>query len=167
MSLFFVTAAIDKYEISVYTSGYFWALLGFMSLFSGPVFGSLADKIGAYKTLIIIYIFQTFANLILALDLSVHYVWVSAVLFGTSAWAIPSLITLLCSQEFGIHHTAKVFSTATLIFALGQVAGPIGAGFIYDLNSDFSAVFLVGAILTLTAAITSFIFSRKTKKKLI
>ena len=161
---FFVTASIEKYDISSFQSGYFWSILGFMSLFSGPVFGYLADKIGVYKTLIIIYCFQTIANAILALDLSSNFLFISAVLFGVTAWAIPALITLLSSQEFGAKNTVKVFSLATLIFAFGQVIGPIGAGYIYDIKNDFSNVFLICAILTLTGTIFSFIFSLKQKK---
>lgn len=161
---FFVTAAIDTYNISLSESGYFWSLLGFMSLFSGPLFGSIADKIGAYRTLVIIYAFQTIANFILALSLGDNYLWISAVLFGLSAWAIPSLITLLSSQEFGGHNTTKVFSLATLIFAVGQVIGPLGAGLIYDSQNNFSEVFLLCASLTFLAACCSMIFS-KTKQK--
>ena len=156
---FFVTASIDKYNIEMHQSGYFWSLLGFMSLFSGPLFGSIADKIGAYKTLIIIFALQTIANLILVLDLQPGFLWISAILFGTSAWAIPSLITLLSTQEFGVQNTAKVFSLATLVFAAGQIIGPIGAGFIYDLEGDFSNVFLICAILTFMGVILSWVFS--------
>lgn len=164
---FFVTASIDKYSINRYESGYFWSLLGFMSLFSGPIFGSIADKIGAYKTLIIIFSFQTISNLILTLNLGSNSLWVSAILFGLSVWAIPSLITLLSSVEFGVQNTAKVFSLATLIFAFGQIVGPVGAGYIYDINNDFSNVFIISTFLTFLGVIFSFIFSLKQKKKKI
>ena len=155
---FFVTASIDKYNISSYEAGYFWSVLGTMSLLSGPLFGTLSDKIGAFKTLIFIYIFLTVSNLIIASNLGANSLWISAILFGLSAWAVPSLITLLSSQEFGVQNTAKVFSLATLIFASGQVVGPIGAGYIYDIYNDFSNIFFLCAIITFIAAISSSIF---------
>lgn len=160
---FFVTASIEKYDISSYEAGYFWSVLGCMALISGPIFGHLSDKIGAYKTLIIIYTFLTFSNIILASNLSSNFLWISAILFGMSAWAIPSLITLLSAQEFGVENTAKVFSLATLVFASGQIIGPIGAGYIYDIKGDFSTVFILCAAITCTAALFSFIFTYKQK----
>ncbi len=158
---FFVKANIDKYSISSYEAGFFWFVLGVMSIFSGPLFGSLSDRIGAYKTLIFIFIFLTISNLILVLNVDSSFLWVSALLFGLSAWAVPSLITLLSSLEFGAQNTAKVFSLATLIFASGQIVGPITAGYIYDIYNDFSNVFLLCAILTAIASICSLIFSFK------
>lgn len=156
---FFVTASIEKYDINIDKSGYFWSLLGFMSLFSGPVFGSIADKIGAYKTLIIIYSLQTIASIILVLDLPANYLWISVILFGSSAWTIPSLIMLLTSQEFGLQNTAKVFSMATFIFAIGQIIGPVGAGYLHDIEGNFSTVFMISSLLTFVGVILCFIFS--------
>jgi len=161
---FFVTASIDKYNISSYEAGYFWSVLGTMSLFSGPIFGHFSDKIGGYKTLIIIFTFLTIANLILALNLGSNFLWVSAVLFGLSAWAVPSLITLLSSQEFGVQNTAKVFSLATLLFSTGQAIGPFVAGYMYDLKGDFSIVFLICSGITTSAIVASFIFSLNAQK---
>jgi predicted MFS family arabinose efflux permease len=45
---FFAKANIDKYSISSHDVGFFWSVLGIMSIFSGPLFGILSDKIGAY-----------------------------------------------------------------------------------------------------------------------
>ena len=160
---FFVTASIEKYQISSLVSGYFWSLLGFMSLFSGLLFGYLADKMGAYKTLIIVYVFQTIAHVILAVNLDSSFLFVSAVLFGLTAWAVPPLIALLTTQEFGVRNTAKVFSMATIIFAVGQILGPLGAGYLHDIQNNFSDVFMLCALLTLIAALFSSIFSIKKK----
>jgi|GEM_PF-971149 len=162
---FFVTASIEKYNISTYEAGYFWSILGTMSLLSGPFFGYLSDKIGAYKTFVIIYICLSISYLIIALDLDSSFLWISAILFGLSAWAVPSLITVLSTQEFAIQNTAKVFSLATLVFASGQIIGPIGAGYLYDIYENFSNVFLLCALLTCIAALLSLIFSRRAYKK--
>ena len=163
---FFVSAAIDKWNVDIYLSGLFWAVLGVFGIFAGPIFGYIADKFSAYKALILIFVLQTLANTILVLDLPVNTLWLSVAFFGISVWAIPSLITLLCSQYFGGPRTAFVVSQVTLVFAVGQIIAPVGAGYIYDRTLDFSYVFLVSAILTALAVVLSFIYARKELIKL-
>ncbi len=157
---FFVKASMDKYNLSIESSGFFWSILGITSLISGPLFGNLADKIGAYKTLIIIYFLLTISNILLVLDVPSFMLFASASLFGVAAWSIPSLITLLTSITFGKEKTAYVFSLITIIFALGQAIAPVGAGFIFDLTQNFNMVFLICAALTAFGMVNAFIFSR-------
>jgi len=132
-----------------------------MSLLSGPLFGSLADKIGAYKTLILIFFMLSIANFLLTLDIPSEMLFFSVTFFGLAAWVIPSLVTLLTSFEFGKEKTAQVFSLITIVFAIGQTLGPIAAGYIYDLSSSFKLVFLICAILTLLGMILSYVFTNK------
>jgi len=155
---FFVSAAIDKYQLSIQQSGYFWLWLGFMSLLSGPFFGSLADKIGAYKTLILIFSLLSIAYLILVMQVPSVMLLVSVTLFGLAAWVIPSLVTLLTSLEYGKEKTAQVFSMVTVIFAIGQMLGPIAAGYIFDSTSSFNLVFLICTLLALAGIALSSIF---------
>lgn len=163
---FFVSAVIDKYNVSSTLSGNFWAVLGAMSLFSGLIFGMFADKIGAYKTLTFVFILQTISHLILGLDLDSWVIWVSAILFGISVWSIPSLVTLLISFHFDIRRTAQVLSLSTLLFAVCQAIAPVGAGFMYDLSKDFSYIFLLTSILTFIAIILCLIFSKQKIKQI-
>lgn len=157
---YFVFSSIQKYDLLISQSGYFWSLLGFMSLVSGPLFGSIADKIGAYKTLIIVYALLTFANIILSLDVPAFMLVLSAITFGVSAWSIPSLVTLLTSIHFGKAKTAQVFSMITIIFAAGQTIGPVLSGYVYDRSQSFDFIFLLCALLCSFAMLCAFIFSK-------
>lgn len=163
---FFVSAVIDKYNISSSISGDFWALIGFTSMFSGFIFGILADKIGPYKSLVFVFILQTIAHFLLSIDIGSVAIWLSAILFGISVWSIPSIITLLTSLHFDVKRTTQVLSLVTLLFAAGQAVSPVAAGYLYDQSKDFSDVFMITSILTLIAAIFSFIFSRQPIKQL-
>jgi MFS family permease len=158
---FFVLASMDKWHISSNISAPFWIVLGFLSIFSGPIFGMISDKIGRYKTIGIAFFIQSIANLIMALNLPVSYLWVSASLFGISVWAIPSIMAVLTAETFGLEKTATVFSKITLVFAIGQIIGPIGAGFLTDLTKDFSYAFALSFVVTTLA----FLFSIKLAMK--
>lgn len=163
---FFVSAIIDKYNISIALSGNIWAILGFCSIFSGFIFGSIADKLGAYKSLIFVFLLQTMANLILAIDVTSFAIWLSAIAFGISVWSVPSIITLLTSIHFDVKRTAQVLSLVTLLFAAGQALAPVVAGWVYDITNDFSDVFMITSILTLFAVILSFLFSKQPIKQI-
>ncbi|WP_419771081.1 MAG: MFS transporter [Candidatus Marinarcus sp.] len=162
---FFVTASIEKFQVSTYQSGLFWTILGLTSLASGPVFGTLSDKMGGYKSLILIYLLQTVSMLILVFHLPMYTLYFSAFIFGLSAWAIPSIIALLSSQEFDKTRTAQVFSLVTLIFAVGQAIAPVGAGFIHDIYDNFTLVFAGCAFLTLFGTLFAFLVQTKTENK--
>jgi len=157
---YFVSAVISKYDFSTSISGDFWALVGFLSIFSGYIFGILADKTSAYKALILVFILQTISNFILTLDLNFIAVWISAITFGISVWSVPSLITLLTSIHFDVKKNAQVLALVTLLFALCQTIAPVGAGYLYDLNKSYDLVFLISSMLTFFAIILSIIFSR-------
>ncbi len=160
---FFVLASIDKWHISSNVSAPFWILLGFLSMFSGTLFGILSDKIGRWKTLSIVFLIQSIANIIMALNVPASYLWISASLFGISVWAIPSIMAVLTAETFGMEKTASIFSKITIIFALGQIIGPVGAGFLTDLTHDFSYAFGFSSIMTFLAFIgsTSIILKNK------
>ena len=161
---FFVLAAEVKWQVSTEVSGIFWTLLGIASLLSGPVFGAIADKIGNYKTLSLIFCIQVIAHAILSFDSPITLVWFSALLFGISAWGVPTIMAILSSELFGASHTAKILSFVTIFFAIGQIIGPVGAGYIIDISGDFSYTFLVSSSLAFIGFLLSFWVDYKHKK---
>ncbi|HIP29913.1 MAG TPA: YbfB/YjiJ family MFS transporter [Sulfurospirillum arcachonense] len=164
---FFVLAAEVKWQVSTEVSGIFWTLIGIASLLCGPIFGAIADKIGNYKTLSLIFLIQILAHAILSFDSPITLVWFSALLFGISAWGVPTIMAVLSSELFGIAHTAKILSFVTIFFAIGQIVGPVGAGYIVDELGDFSYTFLASTFLAFLGFLLSFWVDYKHKKSII
>ena len=148
---FFVLAVEVKWQVSTEISGIFWTLLGIASVVSSPLLGAIADKIGSYKTLSLIFFVQIIAHSILIFDSPITLVWISALLFGLSAWGVPTIMALLSSELFGASHTARILSFVTIFFAIGQIAGPVGVGYIVDIFEGFSHLFLFSSLLALFA----------------
>ncbi|WP_263832528.1 YbfB/YjiJ family MFS transporter [Sulfurospirillum oryzae] len=154
---FFVLTAVRKWGVSTEISGTFWSILGIASLFSGPLFGFVSDRMGRYKTLGILFLVQATAHAMLASTLPSGWLFVSATLFGLSTWAVPSIMATLSTELFGTQHTARILSLLTLFFGVGQIVGPLLSGIMIDFTGDFSVSFITSALCLLGAMIISWI----------
>ncbi len=162
---YFVSALAEKYQFSKETIGFLWALLGLSSLFSGLIFGHIADKIGPYKTLSYIFLLQFISHMLLTLDISSKFLFLSAIGFGITVWSVPVLIALLCNQSFGDTKTTQAYALVTVIFSVAQIVAPLLGGFIFDNTNDFSYVFAISSIILFIGTILSFIYQKSHKIK--
>jgi len=157
---FFVVAAITQWQVSTEISGIFWAILGITSIFSGPVFGMISDRIGRYSTLGILFGLQSVAHGLLAFNIPSIFLLVSAGIFGFSTWAVPSIMATISSELFGPSHTARILSLVTIFFGMGQIIGPLAAGIVTDATGDFGVIFGFSSIGLLFACVFSFYYAK-------
>jgi MFS family permease len=153
---FIVTTLVQERGFSEAVAGNFWSWVGFLSLFSGPVFGTLSDKLGRRTGLILVFTIQMFAYLLVTLSLPVKFLYLSIGCYGIVAWSIPSIMTALVGDYVGPQKTARVFGFITFIFALGQIAGPAIAGFLAERYGSFSSSFLMASLFAGLAIFLSF-----------
>jgi len=143
---FIVTTLVQERGFSETVAGNFWSWVGFLSLFSGPVFGTLSDRLGRKAGLIMVFAIQMCAYLLVALSLPGIFLYLSIGCYGIVAWAIPSIMAALVGDYVGPQKTARVFGFITFIFALGQIAGPAVAGFLAERFGSFSSSFYMAAL---------------------
>jgi len=152
---FIVTTLVQERGFSETVAGNFWSWVGFLSLFSGPVFGTLSDRLGRKVGLIMVFSIQMLAYLLVALTLPGMFLYLSIGCYGIVAWSIPSIMAALVGDYVGPQKTARVFGFITFIFALGQIAGPAVAGFLAEKYGSFSSSFLMAAVFAGVAVFLS------------
>ncbi len=157
---FIVTTLVKERGFSETVAGNFWSWVGFLSLFSGPVFGTLSDRIGRKYGLMIVFSLQMLAYLLVAANLPPFFLYLSVVFYGIVAWSIPSIMVAAVSEYVGVDKALAAFGFITFIFGLGQIAGPSVAGILAEQTGSFSSSFFMSAALA-GAAIVLTAFLRK------
>lgn len=148
---FAVTALVRERGFSESGAGELWALVGFFSLFSGPLFGGLSDKIGRRAGLAIVFLLQSVAYALMATGLPGPFLYLSIFCYGIAVWSIPSIMAAAVGDYVGALRAPQAFGLVTSIFALGQISGPAAAGMIAQSSGGFSMSFWMATSLTLSA----------------
>lgn len=149
---YIVTTMVKEYGLSESTAGFYWSLVGILSLFSGVLFGSISDRIGRKYGLFLVLLLQSCAYLLVGLRLGSGWLIPSIILYGLVVFAIPTIMTAAVVDYLGLARAAGAFATVTLFFAAGQTAGPAIAGILARTTGSFSSAYLLAAVITLLAS---------------
>lgn len=149
---FIVTAMVDGLSVSKGTAGLLWACVGGLSIFSGTLFGNISDRFGHKVGMMCGLTVQATAYGLVAAGTGEIGLYVSVVLFGLSAWSMPSIVAAASGDYLGPEKAAAGFAILTLMFAVGQVLGPTGAGMLAESTGGFAAAFGLAMGVNLLAA---------------
>ncbi|MBE0614464.1 MAG: MFS transporter [Burkholderiales bacterium] len=152
---FIVTTLVKERGLSEALAGNFWSVVGFLSLFSGPVFGSVSDKLGRKTGMMIVFSFQFLAYLLVASGLPGIFLYLSIFCYGLVAWSIPAIMAAAVGDYAGPENAARGLGFITLIFGLGQISGPAIAGMLAERSGSFSSSFYMAAAMAGAAILLS------------
>lgn len=148
---FIVTSAVQEMGFSQSKAGSLWIWIGFCALFSGPLFGTVADRFGRRAAVAGVFAVQTCAYLLAAAGLPGIWLWISATLFGLAAFAIPSLVVAVLSDYLPAGKVTSVLGQVSFLASLGQIAGPSLAGTFADISGSFAGSYFMAGVLTAAA----------------
>ena len=125
------------------------------------VFGTLADKIGAKRTILIYCTIFLAASLLL---LTVHVAGLMipfAVLFGV-VYTLPTVsLVLICRDTFGMEHYAATYPKMTMAMTIVNAFGTSIIGYIYDFTGGYTVSLILCAVIAVLSMTVCLLIYRK------
>ena len=128
-------------------------LIGIGSLVGRFVIGALADRIGRLLTLLLMQLSSGLALVVWLGAGGYAALAVFALWFGLSYGGIVSLLPALCMDLFGARAVAGIIGTLYTGAALGNLAGPVLAGAVFDRSGSYAPVIVGCMALSALAAL--------------
>jgi len=82
--------------------------------------------------------------------------YLSAFLFGITAWSIPTIMAATAGDFVGPRLAPAALGFVTLFFGIGQSIGPALGGYLADVSNSFMLPFLVAGVISFLGMIFSF-----------
>lgn len=152
---FFTAYLINEMNFSGGEAGGLFALVGGLSIFSGMICGRLSDKLGRSGGAALTYIVLGVSYGIFAWWTSKSGLYVSAVVFGLTAWGIPTIMAATAGDYVGPRLAPAGLGFVTLFFGIGQALGPWLGGYLADVTKTFMWPFLLAVAVSLVGALLS------------
>ncbi len=152
---FFAAYLIKEMKLSQAEASGLWAMVGGFSIFCGVIWGGISDFLGRKYGSALAYLTLAVAYAIFALIRAPAGFYVSAVIFGLTAWSIPTIMAAAAGDYVGPRLAPAGLGFVTLFFGIGQALGPTVGGYLADVTHSFLASFLLASAVSLMGAAAS------------
>ncbi len=152
--LFMYSFALDE-GVDPVLAGRLVSIMGFMSIFSGPVWGSIADRIGHARSLTSCMVVAMAMTWLPVLWPTTTAFVIHFVVIGLSVSGLFTSVLAASTANVKPQNAAMAVSFVTLFFATGQLVGPALAGPLIDWQQDFRLTFACSGALMAMGALAS------------
>lgn len=115
--------------------------------------GGVADRIGRRLTSILGIGLTLVAFICLLAGDEVWLMYLFAVLFGLGGWAFNSVQSPLVAELFGMRAHGVILGLVAFAGTVGGAAGPLLAGYVFDVMGSYRIAFLICGILSITGIV--------------
>mgnify|MGYP000246467259 FL=1 len=154
--VFFAAYLVKEIGLSQEWAGGLWALVGGLSIFCGVIWGKVSDVLGRSRGAALAYLVLGLSYIIYALIRVDVGFYVSAILFGLTAWSIPTIMAAAAGDFVGPRLAPAGLGFITLFFGIGQALGPALGGYLADKSGSFTLPFLVAGAISLAGMVLAF-----------
>jgi MFS family permease len=146
---------------------YTWVAVGLAAVPSTIIWPLLARRFGIRRALLAAYTLQAAGIGVSACSTSLAGVMFAAVSFGATFLGIVAMVLSEGKARMGAH-AGQAAAFLTAMFSLGQMVGPVVAGWLADIHQDFTLALLLAAGTVMGGALllvldSHFITSEKKK----
>ena len=152
---FFATFLVKEMGWTNSEAGRLFTFLGLLSIFCGLLWGGISDVIGRKCGAALAYVTLAISYGIFALFRSPGAFYVSAVFFGLTAWAIPTIMAAAAGDYVGPRLAPAGLGFITLFFGIGQAIGPSVGGLLADMSDSFALAFVLASGVSLIGTVGS------------
>ncbi|MDY6793239.1 MAG: MFS transporter [Thermodesulfobacteriota bacterium] len=153
--VFFAAYLVKEMGFTQSWAGGLWAMVGGFSIFCGVIWGGISDRIGRSKGAALAYLVLGLSYIVFALIKIKFGFYLSAVMFGFTAWSIPTIMAATAGDFFGPRLAPAGLGFITLFFGIGQALGPALGGYMADVSHSFTLPFLTAGGISLVGMISS------------
>jgi sugar phosphate permease len=164
--VFFAAYLIKEMGFTREAAGGLWALVGGLSIFCGVIWGGVSDRLGRSKGAALAYLVLGLSYIIFALIKVELGFYMSAIMFGFTAWSIPTIMAAAAGDFVGPRLSPAGLGFITLFFGIGQALGPALGGYLADASQSFTIPFLAAGGISLAGMVLS-LFLRKPDRTLL
>jgi len=153
--VFFAAYLVKEMGYSQAWAGGLWATVGGLSIFCGIIWGGISDRLGRSRGAALAYLVLGASYIIYALVKVKFGFYLSAVLFGLTAWSIRTIMAAAAGDFVGPRLAPAGLGFITLFFGIGQAIGPALGGYLADVSHSFTLPFLVAGGISLIGMVFS------------
>ncbi len=141
--VFFAAYLVKEMGYTEAWAGGLWAAVGGLSIFCGMIWGGISDRIGRGKGAALAYLALGVSYVVYALLKNETGFYLSAIIFGLTAWSIPTIVAAAAGDFVGPGLAPAGLGFITLFFGIGQSIGPALGGYLADVSNSFTLPFLI------------------------
>jgi MFS family permease len=118
------------------------SLIGGMGIVSRPIMGSIGDRFGENRAILICFMGMSAATIWLMFAKELWMLYPFAVAFGFFSSA-GTLGSSLIAEIFGLSSHGAILGACNFGFSIGIAIGPLIAGYIFDLTNNYEIAFFI------------------------
>ena len=162
--VFFAAYLVKEMGLSQEWAGGLWALVGGLSIFCGVIWGRISDMLGRSRGAALAYLVLGISYIIYALIKVPFGFYLSAILFGLTAWSIPTIMAAAAGDFVGPRLAPAGLGFITLFFGIGQALGPALGGYLADVSGSFTLPFMIAGVISMVGMVLSFYLKNPSTK---
>jgi sugar phosphate permease len=152
---FFAAYLVKEIGLTQAFAGGLWAMVGALSTFCGVIWGGISDRLGRSRGAALAYFVLALSYIIYALIKAPFGFYLSAILFGLTAWSVPTIMAAAAGDFVGPRLAPAGLGFITLFFGIGQAAAPAIGGYLADLSGSFTLPFLAAGGVSLVGMVAA------------